>query len=226
MPFCSLRSTARLSGATSSVMTDPAPTTAPSPMLTGRDQGGVGADEGARPDHRLIFAEPVVIAGDGPGADVGPGPDLGIADVGQMVDLGALADRGFLELDEIADLGALAEPRAGADSRERADARLGADDRALDVAEGVDARAVGDVDAGAEHDMRLDRHVAAELGIVGEPHAFGIDQGRAFVERLLAPAALPFELEVGELGAAVDARRFVGIADDHDRLAAFARRRC
>ena len=37
------------------------------------------------------------------------------------------------------------------------------------------------VDAGAEHDMRLDRHVAAELGVVGEPDALGIDQGRAFV---------------------------------------------
>ena len=67
-------------------------------------------------------------------------------------------------------------------------------------------RAVGDVDAGAKHHVRLDRHVPAELGIVGEPHAFRVDQGRAFVERLLAPAPLPFELEMGELGAAVDAR--------------------
>ena len=35
-----------------------------------RDQRGVGADEGARADHRPIFAEPVVIAGDRAGADV------------------------------------------------------------------------------------------------------------------------------------------------------------
>ena len=95
---------------------------------------------------------------------------------------------------------------------------FGADDRAFDVAEGVDRRAVGDLDAGAEDHVRLDRHVAAELGVVGEPHALGIDQRRAFVERLLAPAALPFELEVGELGAAVDAGGLVRIAFDDDRL--------
>jgi hypothetical protein len=35
MPFCSLRSTARLSASTSSVITDPAPTIAPSPIVTG-----------------------------------------------------------------------------------------------------------------------------------------------------------------------------------------------
>ena len=83
-----------------------------------------------------------------------------------------------------------------------------------------------DRDAGAEHDMRLDRDVAAEPGVEREPHAFGVDQGRAFLEHLLAPAALPFELEVGELGAAVDPRGLIGIALDHHRLAALRRRRC
>src|SRR3546814_8936389 len=55
------------------------------------------------------------------------------------------------------------------------------------------------------HDMRLDRDVAAQLGIVGEPHAFGVDQGGALLERSLAPPPLPLELEMGELGATVDA---------------------
>ena len=122
--------------------------------------------------------------------------DLGVADVGQMVDLGALADLGLLELDEIADLGrspSLVPGRIRANGPMLALAPI---DRALDMAEGVDGRAVGDLDAGPEHDVRLDRHVAAELRVVGEPDAFGVDQRRALVERLLAAAALPFELEM------------------------------
>ena len=41
---------------------------------------------------------------------------------------------------------------------------------------------------------------------------------RALVQRLLAPAALPFELEMGELGAAVDPGGLIGVAFDHHRL--------
>ena len=107
-PSARSRSTARLSASTSRVMTDPAPTIAPSPMVTGATSARVGADERARADHRAIFAEAVIIAGDRARADVGLGADRGVADVGQMVDLGALADLGLLELDEIADLGPFA----------------------------------------------------------------------------------------------------------------------
>ena len=74
------------------------------------------------------------------------------------------------------------------------------------------------LDPRAEHHVRLDGHVAAELGIVGEPHAFGVDQGCAFVEHLLAAPALPFELEMGELGAAVDPRGLIRIAQNCYRL--------
>ncbi len=74
-----------------------------------RHQSGVRTDEGARADDRAILPEPVVIAGDGAGADVGLRPDRGVADVGQMIDLRPIADLGFLELDEIADLALLAE---------------------------------------------------------------------------------------------------------------------
>ena len=70
--------------------------------------------------------------------------------------------------------------------------------------------------------MGLDGDVASEARVEGEPDAFGIDQRRAFVECLLAAAALPFELEVGELGPAVDARCFIGVAFDHHRGAAVA----
>src|SRR5690242_16501840 len=116
-----------------------------------------------------------------------------------MVDLGAFADLGLLELDEIADPRLLSEAGARPDPGERANAGFRADDCALDVAEGMDGRSVGDLHAWAEDDVRLDGHVAAELRVVGEPDAFRVDQGRALVEHLLAPSALPFELEVSEL---------------------------
>ena len=49
--------------------------------------------------------------------------------------------------------------------------------------------AVGDADAGAEEDVGLDRDVAAELGVEGEPHRLGRDQAGAFGHRLGAAAA-------------------------------------
>src|SRR4051794_39106490 len=44
-------------------------------------QSGVRANERPGADHRAIFAEPVVIAGDGAGADVGRRADFGVADI-------------------------------------------------------------------------------------------------------------------------------------------------
>ena len=52
-----------------------------------------------------------------------------------------------------------------------------------------------------------------------EPDAFGIDQGCALLERFLAPSSLPVELEMGELGMAVDARRLPAVRFDCDRRA-------
>src|SRR5258708_5292983 len=46
----------------------------------GRDQGRIGADEGASADGRAIFEITVIIAGDGAGADVRAGADIGIAE--------------------------------------------------------------------------------------------------------------------------------------------------
>src|SRR6478672_9466375 len=187
------------------------------------DQRGVRADERSGADHCLVLAEAVVIAGDGARTDVGARADLSVADIRQMINLGAVRHDRFLELDEIADLGSFAETGAGADPSEGPDIGPGADRRALDVAERLDHCPVGDCHARAEHDVRLDRHIAAKLRVVCEPHAFRVDQGRAFVEHLLAPASLPFEFEMGELGAAVDARRFIRIALDHHRIAALLR---
>src|SRR5206468_7184047 len=121
-------------------------------------------------------------------------------------------------------LGVRGEPGPGTDPREGADAGFSADLRALDMAEGVDGRAVGDLDAGTEDHMRLNSDVAPKLGVECEPHAFGVDQRRAILQCLLAPAVLPLQLQVRELGAAVDAGGFIRIAlDDYRRAALRAR---
>ncbi len=64
-PRCSPRAMTSSSAATFLVTTDPAPTIAPSPMLTGATKRAVRADEGAGADLGPILAEAVVIAGDG-----------------------------------------------------------------------------------------------------------------------------------------------------------------
>ena len=64
-PLAAPCATARASAATSWVITLPAATTRTLADRDRRHQRAVGADEGARADHRLIFAEAVVIAGDG-----------------------------------------------------------------------------------------------------------------------------------------------------------------
>ena len=221
MPFCSLRSKARLSASTSRVITEPAPTIAPAPITTGATRARVGADESALANLGPVLAEAIEIAGDRSRADIGFRPDRGVTDVRQVIDLGALADVGLLELHEIADLGAFSKLGPG---RIRANGPMLAlvpIARALDMAEGMDCCTICNFDAGAEDDMRLDGNVAAELCIVGEPDALRVDQGRPFLQHLLAPPPLPFELKVSELGAAVYARRLVGIALDHHRLATF-----
>ena len=66
-------------------------------------QRGVGADERALADQRLVLGKAVIVAGDGAGAEVGIGADMGVADIGEMIDLGAGLDRRGLGLDEVAD---------------------------------------------------------------------------------------------------------------------------
>ena len=92
--------------------------------------------------------DPVIVAGDGSGADIGLRPDVGVADIGQVIDLGALADIGLLDLDEVAHLGAIGQLRLGAQPGERTDRGPRPDGGALDVAEGVDHRALADTTPG------------------------------------------------------------------------------
>ena len=123
-----------------------------------------------------IFEEAVVIAGDGPGADVGVGADFGVAEIGEVADLGAGAQCGGFDLDEIADLGAGSKVRSGPQPREWADMRAGANSRAFDARKCVNMRAVGDLYSGAENDMRLDQDIAAELRVGAEKNRLRRDQ--------------------------------------------------
>src|SRR6058998_1294070 len=73
------------------------------------NQGRVRADEGAPADRGAVLREPVVVAGDGAGADIRVGADGRVADVGEVVHLRAGAELGVLDLDEVADAHLLAE---------------------------------------------------------------------------------------------------------------------
>src|SRR5262249_39670028 len=92
-----------------------------------RDELGVAADLHACADAREVLLEAVVVAGDGPGADVRIRADLAIAEIGEVVGLRTGAEHRLLGLDEVSDVHALAEPRAGPQAGERADDGAGAD---------------------------------------------------------------------------------------------------
>src|SRR3546814_15381599 len=96
-----------------------------------------------------------------------------------MVRLRALAEHRLLGFDEIADLRLFAEYRPGAQPREGADLAAPADRRSFDMAVGANLHAVRDGHPGTEKDIGLDRHVAAELRVPGEPDGIGRDQARA-----------------------------------------------
>src|SRR3546814_19122519 len=87
----------------------------------------VGADECACAYFRAVFQEAVIVAGDGPRADVGVGPDAGVADIAQVIGLCARAERCGLHLHEIADARLLADHRARTQAGLRADLRAGFD---------------------------------------------------------------------------------------------------
>src|SRR3546814_12119681 len=86
-----------------------------------------------------------------------------------MVRLGPRAEHRLLRLDKTADLRLFAKYRAGAQPRERADFTARADRRAFDMAVGADLHLVRDGPPGTEKDIGLDRPVAAELRVQGEP---------------------------------------------------------
>ena len=88
----------------------------------------------------------------------------------------------------------------------------------------MDHRAVGDGDAGADHHERLDRDVAAELGVGGKINGFRRDQRHAGVERRLAQPRLHHRFRFRKLRLGVDAAHFVFAGLDHDGLQSFISR--
>ena len=188
-----------------------------------RDQRAVRADEGARADLGPIFAEAVVIAGDGARADVGFRADRRVADVAQVIGLGALAERSPSSPRRNCRpwRPRRAPCRAAAARTGRPRSRV-ADGRALDMAEGADRRAVGDR-------RRRGRTRRAARSCTSRPSSVscanqtlsGSIRVAPCSSACLAPAALPVELEMGQLGAAVDAGGLERLALDRHRRAAF-----
>ncbi len=115
----------------------------------------------------------VVIAGDGARADVRACTNLRVSQIAQVIGFGPCAQHRFLDFHEIADSGPRLQNGAGAKARERPHVATGSDPCSLQVRKGVDRRAVGDRNAGAEHDVWADRNVAAENGIVTEKYGVG-----------------------------------------------------
>ena len=74
----------------------------------------------------------------------------------------------------------------------------------------MDDGPVGDGHAGAEDDVGLDRDVAPDDRVMGEPDSVGSDEGDARRHHVGAPPDLPRGLDSGEFAAAVDARDFAG----------------
>src|SRR3954452_19774819 len=64
----------------------------------GSDEGRVNPGVNVLPDLGAIFVAPVVVRGDGGGAEVGALPHLGVADVGEMGHLRARPDLRVLDL--------------------------------------------------------------------------------------------------------------------------------
>ena len=91
-----------------------------------RNQGGIAPHEGVFADLSLVFAQAIVIARDGAGADVGTIADLGIAQIGQMIGFRSRAEASVLQLHEVADARIFADavPLPQARERSNGDARF------------------------------------------------------------------------------------------------------
>ena len=102
-------------------------------------QGRIGSDEGAIANLGQVFIDAVIIAGDGPRADVDVTANAGIADVGEMADLGARTDRGLFDFNEVADVGPVRDVRLGSQAGEGSDLGTLPRPRVLDDRVGQDS---------------------------------------------------------------------------------------
>src|SRR5258706_974201 len=141
--------------------------------LQRRHQRRMRADEDPRADIGEMLVVAVVIAGDGPGADIAGGANPRIADIGQMIGFDALLQTRVLYFDEIADMHRFFQHRAGPEARERSHDGAGADFRPFEVAEGPDLGAPSHRHAGAEHDIGADDGVGLDRRIGGNVNRLG-----------------------------------------------------
>src|SRR3990170_3503635 len=141
--------------------------------LDRRHQLRAAADENLVADDGGVLVDPVVIAGDGAGADVRLAADAGIAEVGEVLRLGAFAHDRLLDLDIVADAGPGADVGAVAQVGEGPDAIAGAQLAVEHEAVRLDADVVGqdgvdedrgspDVAAAAEASGPAQLHAALE----------------------------------------------------------------
>ena len=161
-----------------------------------RHQRRVGTDERAVANRRRRFVHPVVVAGDGTGADVHACADDGIAEVREVVGLAADAELRVLGLDEVAHVHAVREHRARAQPRVRPDHhrafgaravkvamrthfRAGAEVDVLQPAERADAHAVTKHDRAFEHDVDVDLDIAAHAHVAAHVDARNVREARA-----------------------------------------------
>ena len=168
-----------------------------------------------------MFIDAVVIAGDGPRADVDVTANAGVADVGEMADLGARTDRGLFDFNEVADVGPVRDVRLGSqagegsnlgilprprvlDDRIGQDSAIGADGAILEEAVGAYADAIAQFYLTLEEAVDVDGDIAP--GPQPTPHvdAVGIEEGHPFAHEVLGDAALIASLQVRELQAVVD----------------------
>jgi hypothetical protein len=91
----------------------------------GSYEGSIASDENVIADLGLMLRYAVVIAGDGPGADVRIAPDRRVADVTQVRHLRAFMNNRLLNLYEPSYMCALANIRTGPQMRERPDLSFG-----------------------------------------------------------------------------------------------------
>ena len=111
----------------------------------------------------------------------------------------------LLRLDEVADVRLLADVGSGPQPREGPHPRARAHDAALQVAEGADARARLDHDAGRRTPHWARSPPAGHLGVEGQVHRVRRDQIDPGLHQRGPRAALEGGLGDGELSAGVDA---------------------
>src|SRR5439155_3998513 len=119
-------------------------------------------DEGAVFDDGLVLVHAVVVAGDGPAADVDLGADVGVAEIAEMIRLRAAAEARLFRLDEVADVHLVFQDRAGSDVRPRPHLRVVADAGFAGHAVGLEVHAIADGHVG-EHAAGVDAAICPNL---------------------------------------------------------------